>query len=99
MSDTPHETPLWHLNETSRKMRESLEKSSFAAPAGYAANVDNPTLAFMHNATLALIKALERCNAPKDVIAALTESGDLEHVIWWLDQPHNGELSDRTPKT
>jgi hypothetical protein len=29
---TPHETPLWHLNETTRKMREGLEQSSFAAP-------------------------------------------------------------------
>lgn len=51
--------------------------------------MDKAAIATVHNLTLALIKALERCNAPKDVINAIVESGDIEHVIWWLEQPHN----------
>jgi hypothetical protein len=39
------------------------------------------TIANLH---ATLIHALEKCGAPTSVVSALNESGDIEHVDWWI---------------
>lgn len=46
-----------------------------------------------------LCAALEKMNAPETVKRALIESGDLEHVAWWISSqsPRTVEGVEKTP--
>jgi hypothetical protein len=57
--------------------------------------IDRATLAAVSNLVTALLEALDRLGAPQTVKDALTESGDCEHVMWWMKNPSEAEAFEK----
>ena len=85
MSDEPHETPLWHINETTRKLKEGLAQSSFAEPTLLGGKPLIPNEQFViaqANQTLSTLVAYEsqyKNDVPKDIQRRILELSDFIH--------------------
>jgi hypothetical protein len=80
-----------HAPETQRVLNAGLYDAGFTP-----APISKTTIVLLSNLTNTLLAALDKLGAPQDVKDALTESGDCDHVLWWITEkaaPHHGSTS------
>jgi hypothetical protein len=53
--------------------------------------MDPVAITYLHNLCLLLIQALERLNAPRDIIEAITIEGDIQPAADWLAPNTQGQ--------